>query len=440
MQVSVTDAGTLRKQITISYDAAEVQAREQQLLNVYANRMNVKGFRKGKVPAGLVKKRFGKAVSGEAREALSQEGMQQAVQEHSLKPIGPIDSADGEQDAKDNKGLSISVVFDVAPEIELPEPKLIQVPEEDTSASAEEIDEELAALAKRAGEHVEIAADETVSKDDSITITGKVTAGDEVVRDVHDLNHIVGAYPLFGLDPEAVVELCADKKTGDSISFDSTLPENFKPEEHAGKAIHAELTIQKAQRLQEATIDDEFAKRLGAESAEELRERMTGMIESRKQQELHSRRLDALVDGLIEHTTFELPPKLFENAVNQQLDQSVARAKAQDESLDEEKHRDEQRESVTNDVDRDIRRQLLMQAIAEARSVQATQQDLQQQIQMAAYQSGRQPQEIAKQLQESGRIQEVAMDIRNHKALEVMLDEVLEANGQKTEPEPATAE
>ncbi|MDA3962696.1 MAG: trigger factor [Planctomycetota bacterium] len=436
MQISVADAGTLRKQITVTFDASEIKSREDQLLERYAGQMNMKGFRRGKVPAKLVRQRFGSAVRNEVQDALSQDGMSEAMKEHKLSPVGPVET---ESNEISDEGFKLVTSFDVSPEISLPDGKDIEIPIEETGASAEEIDEELSGIAKRSGEHTDIAEGEALQRDDAITLTGKLSAGEETVRDIQDLNHLLGAYPLFGKDPEEVVAQVEKLKVGDVLEFDTTLPETFKPEQWAGKDCHVAVTIQRAQRMQAAEINDEFAKKLGAESAEQLRERVEQMISSRKEQELHGKQMEQMIAQLIEKTSFELPPKLYGDLVEQHLEQEVAKAKQGDEAESEEDVRSKCEGTQKESVEKELRQHLLVEAIADTFEVQATQQDLNQQITMAAYQSGRQPQEVAKQLQESGRIMQVMADIRHHKALETMLQKVLEAHGV-TAKEPAEAE
>lgn len=425
MQVTVADAGTLRKQITIVYDQDEVAAREDQLLGRYAQGANMKGFRKGKTPKALLKKRWGEAVTNEAREALLQEAMRSAFEEHGLQPIGPF--ANDELDTEG--GLKQVTSFDIRPEVSLPDASSLSVSVEEAVASDEEIQEELDALANRSGEHVDLGDDTELAKDDVVKLTGKIASGEETVREVHDLNHIVGAYPLFGKEPAEVSELVATLKVGGTLAFDTTLPENFKPEEWAGKDAKVEVTIQSAQRMQPAELDDEFAKKLGAESLDELKERITGFIAQRKEDAVHSKQVDELTEALIGATSFELPPALFEAVVKDNLDAAVNQAKQESAEADEAAVRSEKEAEVTERVEKDIRRLLILDAIADAENVQATQEDLQQQIAMAAYQTGQKPEDLAKNLQESGRLMEVANDIRQHKALELMLQKVLEANG-----------
>lgn len=430
MQISVDDAGTLRKQITVTWDATEVKAREDELLERYAGQINMKGFRRGKVPPKLVRQRFGSTVRGEVQEKLGQEGLSQAVRDHELSPVGPIET---ESNEIGESGMTLVTSFDVKPAIDLPDPASIEIPLEDAAATPEEVDEELAGLARRSGEHVEVAAGDELRRDDALTLTGSLTAGEETVREIQDLNHLLGAYPLFGTEPDAVVALVEELKVGDTLAFDTTLPDTFKPEEWAGKDCHVAVTIQRAQRLQPATIDDAFASKLGAENAEDLRTRVEQMIASRKDQDLRSRQMEAMFTELIAKTTFELPPKLYQDLVEQQLQQEIERAKEGEEAMDADAVRSKCQSTQEESVEDELRRHLLTEAIADTFQVEATQQDLQQQITMAAYQSGRPPQDVAKQLQESGRLMQVMTDIRNHKALETMLNKVRAAHGLDAE-------
>ena len=176
-----------------------------------------------------------------------------------------------------------------------------------------------------------------------------------------------------------------------------------------------------------AALDDELAKKMGAESIDELKERIEQMISSRKEDAARREQGEELFKALLEQTSFELPPKLVEAMIEENLQQLAG--SESDKSADEIKA--EHEEKTTSDVNDHLRRTLIMDAIAD--KFEASREDLNQQIFMAAYQSGRKPEEVAKQLQESGRIYEVMSDIRQHKAIELFLSKVLEIPNMKEE-------
>ena len=147
---------------------------------------------------------------------------------------------------------------------------------------------ELEDLAKRSGSYTDLGEDDSLVKDDIVTFSGSVKNGDEVIRDMQDLQHMVGSYPLLGVEAADVAEKVTGMKVGEVLEIDTTLPDSFTPEEFAGKEAHASLTIQSARRMAAAELNDEIAQRFGLKSLDELKERVSGSIEARKQDEVQT--------------------------------------------------------------------------------------------------------------------------------------------------------
>ncbi len=415
MEVSVADAGPLRKTVTIIYTKDEIEAREADKIAQYSSQLNLKGFRKGKTPKGLVKKRYGKAIQNEIADELIQSGMRQAMQENELDPIGPF----ADEDRSIDNGLTYKTSFDIKPSFELPEPESIEVTKEETEVTDEELQEELDGFAKRGGDHQELTADDKLAKDDSITLSGKITSGDETVREIHDLNHLLGGYPLFGKEPDEIVELAEKISVGEALEFDTTLPERFKPEEWAEKEANISVTVQSATRMQPATIDDEFAKRMGVENLEELNDRVRQSIEQRKQQSVRQKQVEEMTDALIEATDFELPENLFNGMLDENI-QGAEQAKEQNENAP-----DVDKDEITKNTEKFLRRHLIIDAIISKYNIQAQRQDLDQQLMMAAFQSGRKVEDIEKEITQNGQINQILHEIVEAKAIEFMLSKIL---------------
>lgn len=415
MDVSVADAGHLYKTVTINYSSDEIKAREEQKIAQYASQINLKGFRKGKTPRGLVKKRYGDAIINEIADELIQSGMRDAMQEHKLEPIGPF--ADENRELKD--GLSYSASFSIKPEISLPAADAIEIANEAIEVSDDEIQSELDGYAQRAGEHKELEAGEKLAADDSVTLSGKITSGDEVVREIQDLNHLIGAYPLFGKDAAEIKELAESIGVGEALEFDTTLPERFKPEEWAEKEAHVSVTIQSATRREAAAIDDELAKKLGVEDLETLKNHLKGSVEQRKQQEQRQQQVETMIDALIEQTSFDLPEKLFASMVEENI-KGATQAKERNENAP-----DVDEDEIKTNTERMLRRHIIIDTIIRENNIQASRQDLDQQLMMAAWQSGRKAEDIEKELYESGQIQQVLHEIVEAKAIDFQLSQIL---------------
>ena len=408
MQVDIADAGAFSKQLTISYTPDEVRSRREQVLRRLSTEVSLKGFRPGKSSRAVLEKRYGAAATAQAEDELANEGLSQAVKDKGLKPIGPIKDEGRARDA----GLRLTVAFEVKPPVTLPDAKSLKVEAPTSEVAPAQIDETLTSYAKRLGTMSDLAEGETLASDDAITLAGTVKVGAEVARECHDFQHLLGGYPLFGKPPEEVVELVKGQGVGAKIAFRADLPGTFRPEQFAGKAADVELTVQKAQRLRPAAIDEEFAKKVGATDVADLRKRVEDGLKRQKDAELHQKQIEQLQEQVIEKAAVELPPKLLDSLVQER----VAGLKA------EEKADPAAEKAAREEAAKTLKRFLVLDAAAEQLQVKVTRQDLESQVQLAAARSGRPPQEIAKRLTDSGRINDVVQEIREAKALEAMLD------------------
>jgi trigger factor len=418
MQATINDAGSLRKQVTVTYSQDEVLVRREKVLQKLAGQVKLDGFRPGKSSKSVVAKRFGKEAESKAREELADEGFNEAIKKHALRPIGPIKN----EAVKDQHGLEITVSFDVKPVITLPEASSISVTKEDIVVSDDDLNKQLAQLCKRAGALSALTDSETIAEDDSITISGTVTVDGKEVRKLHDFHHLVGGYSLLGTKPEDVIKLLENKKIGDQLTFTTVLPKTFSPTEAAEKSAELVVTIQSAQRTRPAEANDEFAQRMGLGTVSELKERLKAQIQQNKEAELHQKQINELTDALLSKVSVEIPAQLKKNSLESNLDGRIKAAK-------NEKKSDEEIAKITADttaeVEKSLKRFLILDAIADQQHVQVTREDLESQIHMAATRSGRKPQDIADQLQKSGQVNQVVAEIREAKALEVFLDRVL---------------
>ena len=240
MHATITDTGLLRKQLTVTFTTSEVAARRDQVLKQVAGQSRLDGFRPGKSPKALVEKRFGAAADQKVQEELVDEGFKQALQQHRLRPIGPITNEKVEREG----GLTLVCSFEVKPA--------------------------------------------------SVTLVGTVSVEGKDVRKLHDFHHQVGGYALLGTLPDEVVALFKDRIIGHELRFASILPPSFTPSEAAGKKADITVTIQSAQRQRAAVANDDLAKRLGLETLEQLKAKLREQLEQQKALELHQKQITEL--------------------------------------------------------------------------------------------------------------------------------------------------
>jgi len=418
MQVEIVNEGTLGKKVSLRWSKDEVAERRGKVLRSLAGKVKLPGFRPGKNPQGLIEKRFGSEATTQTEEELANEGLRQAMQEHKLKPVGPLNHVGSERD----NGYSLTFAFEIHPAITVPDVKSFTLPKEDISVTPADIDEFIGGLTRRAGTLSALAEGETIAEDDSVTMTGKVTVGDAVARELHDFHHLVGGYPLLGTPAEKVVEMLASKGVGAVLEFDTTLPDTFAPAEHAGKAAHVAVTIQSANRNRAAALDDAFAKQMGLDDLSKLREAVENSLKSKKDNELHQKQVAALEEQLLEKTTVELPPQLRERMHKERGDAAAQAAEAAKKSPEDIAAARSESLAAT---DKGMKRYLILAALSEQLKVTVTREDLDSQIRMAAMRSGQTSEAIAKRLQDSGQLQQVAEEVREGKTIEALLEQAL---------------
>lgn len=424
MQVDVAEHGTLGKKLSISYSPDEVRARRDQVLRELSAKVRLPGFRPGRSTVAVVEKRFGEEANSRTEEQLAQEGLKRVIADHGLKLIGPLNAAEPIRES----GLRLVFNFEVRPSFTLPDLASLNLPREELAVADSEVDEALTSMAKRAGALSVLEAEETIVADDSLNLAGTVTVEGKIARELHDFKHLIGAYPLLGKKPEEVLALFAGKKTGDAVSFTSTLPQSFAPAEFAGKVATIAVTVQTATRNRAAVIDDQFAAQFGAPDVAELKKLLKKSLLSRKEDEQHGRQLEALVSELLAKTTLDLPPQLRNAVVTERVAAAEQQAvtEAKDKPADQQaKAKADAAAKATTEAETSLKRYIILAAAAEQCNVQVTREDLEQQLQMAARRSGQTVDAISKRLADSGRINDVITEIREAKTLETLLVQAL---------------
>jgi FKBP-type peptidyl-prolyl cis-trans isomerase (trigger factor) len=179
------------------------------------------------------------------------------------------------------------------------------------------------------------------------------------------------------------------------------------------------VTIAAGNRMRPAALDDALAVKVGAKDLAALKETLKLRIASRKQGEVRGKQLEQLVAALLAQIQVELPPKALAAA--------IARSEAEAEKRATEAKQDvaKAKAEAIEALKKNFQRHCIMVALGDHLNIQLTDDDFREQIMMAAQQTGRKPQDIAEQLQKSGQGAQVAMEIREAKALETYLDQVL---------------
>lgn len=373
----------LKREYSLTIPAAGIEARVDEEVKAVAPQVRMPGFRPGKVPANLIRKMHGPAMQADALNKAIDQGVRDLITEQKLRPaIQPgVTLADGYEHGKD---AEVTVALEVLPEIATPSVEGLKlerliVPADDAAVMSKI--EEFAAQMKRF---------------DEAPKSKKAASGDQVIIDF--AGSVDGVAFDGGTGEDMAVEIGAGQlipgfedqligvKLGDEKTLDVTFPEDYPVETLKGKPAQFAITVKEIKIPAETAIDDEFAKSLGLESLDKLKEIMKDQIEQELNGLTRTFMKRKLLDQLADAHDFEVPPSMVEAEFNQiwaQLLQEAAREEdAEAAQADLEKDREDYRAIAV----RRVRLGLLLSEIGQANDVQVDQQEMQRLVMQAAQQ------------------------------------------------------
>ena len=314
MQVTETLNEGLKRGYTIKVPATDLAAAVDAKLAEAQPQIEMKGFRKGKVPLPLLKKQFGQRLMGEAMQESIDGAMSKHFEDSGDRPAMQPKVEMTNQDWKEGDDVEVAMSYEALPEI--PEVDFTDVTLERLTVEPAEadVDDALNSLAESA------QAFETKKG-------GKAADGDQVVIDF--LGKVDGEpfeggaaedYPLV-LGSGSFIPGFEDQlkglKKGEETVVEVTFPDDYQAEQLAGKAATFDVTVKEVKKPVAAKVDDELAKRYGAEDLDalkgQIKERLTAEYAGAARQVVKRRLLDAL-DGKV---SFDLPPSLVEAEAGQ---------------------------------------------------------------------------------------------------------------------------
>ena len=403
MKSAVETLSPTRVRLSIDVDFQELEPFVTTAYKTLAERINIPGFRKGKVPNMMIDQRVGReAVVEEAVNASLNTFLSNAFRENKLAVIGrPVVD---KLEYGDKKPLSFTAEVDVRPELKLPNFSEMTIEVEDVVVSDAEVNEQVDALRARFGTlHTVEKAVETgdfVTIDLMATINGEPVEGGEA----NDISYEVGTNRMVdGLD-----EALAGLKVGESKRFDTQLVGQKDDEKGA-----VDVTVKSVKYRELPELNDEFAKLASEfETIAELKADVQTRLERVKHLEQGAHARDILVEKLIESVDIPLPQNIIDDEVNSHLEGEGR--------LDDETHRAEVIESTTKSLTQEI----LFDNIIDAEQISVNETELTEYLVRASSRYGMTPDQFIKEVSEAGQVQTMIAEVARAKALAQVLGRV----------------
>lgn len=380
MQVTATLSEGLKREFRVVVPVSDLAARADARLDDLKGRVNINGFRPGKVPAAHLKKLYGKSVLAETIEAVVGEANQKIVEENGfrLAQEPAVKLPEGENEAQavfDGKAdLNYTVAFEVLPTIELADFKGIAVEKPVVEPSEADVQAMLDTMSKQ-NRPFEAKTEGAAEEGDRLTISFVGTIDGEKFDGgtAEDIQLELGSKSFIPGFEDQLVGAGIGEERVVKVKF----PSNYMAANLAGKDAEFVTTVKSMERPGERAVDDEFAKMVGFDDLAKLKEAVSDRLKGEYAAASRRKVKRSLLDALDEKHAFDLPQTLVDQefeSVWRQINQDMeARGKTfADEGTTEEKAREEYRKIA----ERRVRLGLVLAEIGEKAQIKVSDEEV----------------------------------------------------------------
>ena len=315
MQVTETLNEGLKRGYNIVVTAAELSAKVDEKLIESQPTIELKGFRKGKVPLALLKKQYGQRMIGEAMQESIDGAMSKHFENNGERPAMEPAVKMTNEDWKEGDDVNVEMSYEALPTIPEVDLKSIKLKKMTVKADKNSVDEALANLAETAQDFEDRKKGSKAKSGDQITIDflGKVDGEPFEGGAAEDYPLVLGSNSFIPGFEEQLLDSKVDQEIQVNVSF----PSDYGSENLAGKAALFECKVKAIKSPKAMTISDELAKKFGAEDLKGLRTQITERLETEYTGASRAVLKRDLLDSLDKLVSFELPPSLVEAEAGQ---------------------------------------------------------------------------------------------------------------------------
>ncbi|MBO27548.1 MAG: trigger factor [Rhodobacteraceae bacterium] len=315
MQVNETLNEGLKRGYAITVTADELEAKVNEKLAEAQPNVEMKGFRKGKVPMALLKKQFGQRVMGEAMQESIDSAMNEHFEKTGDRPAMQPEVKMTNEDWKEGDDVEVSMSYEALPEIPELDMKSIKLEKLVVKPDDAAVDEALANLAETAQDFKARKKGSKAKDGDQVVMdfVGKVDGEAFEGGSAEDYPLVLGSNSFIPGFEEQLVGVKAGEEKSVTVSF----PEDYQAEHLKGKEATFDCTIKEVKEPVAAEVNDDLAKKFGAEDLDALKGQISERLEAEYAGASRAVMKRALLDELDRMVSFDLPPSLVDAEAGQ---------------------------------------------------------------------------------------------------------------------------
>ncbi len=407
-----------RREIQVEIPVEEVNRETDSLIQKYQKLARIPGFRRGHVPASIIRQRFSEDLKSEVVEALVPRYFRKETDKQGLIPVSQPQVTN--LHLKENEPLRFKATFEVMPEIKVEGYKELRAEKPEITVTDEEVEQSLTGLREQHATYTSVEGRALADGDYAqVSLDGQPKDGDG--KPVH-MDEIMVEIAGKNTMPEFTENL-RGASAGDERVFDVLYAQDAAEQRLAGKTFTYTVKVQSIKQKSLPELDDQFATQLGEfKSLEEIRQRIREGMEAERKHAAEHEAKDKLVAELVKRSEFEVPEALVERQIDVRLERGLRALAAQGMKAEDIKKMDLNRLRVgqREQALQEVKASLLLDKIAEEEKIEVSDEEVNGEIDALARQSKQTPDAIRARLTRDGALDRIRNRIRSEKTLDFL--------------------
>lgn len=427
MNVEIKEAGDARKIVNVTFDSDEMSEKGNQVCKELGRLANIPGFRKGKAPEQVIRKRYASEIQQELSRKVSTAAYEAVLENKEIKVYSILKVEPGE--VKSGEPATIEVTVDIESEFDLPKYEEFELTVHSGEVNDEDVEKELDTLRDQRASFDEV--ERATAKGDYVKCSYEGLLDGEPVMELLPDKPMYGkqsntweeAGQAKGLGVDAIAQAVIGMKKEEKKEVEADFPKDFEIAPLAGKKVIYSLEIHEVREKKAPQADNEdFLKALKAESLEDLKAKIKDDLVSRKERENVDGKRGQVTQKILDMPDFPLPQQAVEDESKTIFQSNVQRAIQQGaKQEDMEAKRDELWKEAQVQAQARIKITMTLSKIAELEKVEVSNEDLAQAATREAMMMRTDPQKYVQELaKDQARINRLRQDVLHDKTLELV--------------------
>lgn len=420
--VEIEEAGPCRKRVAVTVPRADLDLYYNDVMGELETTAEVKGFRVGHVPRDLLAKRFRKEMSDQVKQKVLLDSLEQLETNKQLDPINQPDIDIESLEIPDEGDFTYSFEVEVRPEFELPDYTGLKIEKPVRETTDEDVDNYQERFLSQFGDYE--THDGPAEVGDSLKLDGEFFFNDRSIRKM--TGQRVDLKPTLRFQDAELTnfgELMSGCKVGDTREVDLVVSQEAESLEMRGETVHAKFTVREIQRHVPPELNKSFLEEIGVETVEEMREKIRDTLERQVVYEQRQSTREQVLEKITESANWELPEDLVRKQVDNALRREILEMQQAGFTRQQIQAREnELRQNAVSNTKQALKEHFVLDKIATTENIEVSNEELEMEVMLMAMQQGESPRKVRARLVRSGMMENLEAQIRERKAVDVILD------------------